>query len=353
MIAILLNLLIILIAIYLLGIVTNEYFIISLDQISHRLRLPHNVAGASLMAMGSSAPELAIALLTLFQKGGIHSDVGAGTIVGSAVFNILVITGMSALARPARITWNVVVRDVVVYIASIGILLLIFRDGTVTLIEALTLVAMYGVYILVLFNWNAFSHGREIGVIEMVEETLSEEHERGGYFRRISLLITRAMGLLTGDVQQHFLRGFLVSIAFIGIFSWFLVNAAVAFAEAIGVPPVLIGLTVLAGGTSVPDLMASVVVSRQGRGDMAVANAIGSNVFDILIGLGLPWALVMLLQGGSVRVGTTDLWQATEALLGTVILLFIFLTTGRVLSRREGWILLSVYAGFVLWMWVR
>ncbi len=71
------NLAIIVVSVYLLSLVTDEYFIISLDEIGHRLKLPHNVAGASLMAMGSSAPELAIALLTLFQASGEHSDVQA------------------------------------------------------------------------------------------------------------------------------------------------------------------------------------------------------------------------------------------------------------------------------------
>ena len=119
--AAILSLVIIAVSIYLLAIITDEFFITSLDQISNKLKLPHNVAGASLMAMGSSAPELAIALLALFNKGGEHSDVGIGTIVGSAVFNILVITGVSAIARPARVTWRVVVRDVVVYSVSIGL----------------------------------------------------------------------------------------------------------------------------------------------------------------------------------------------------------------------------------------
>ena len=108
----LLSLLVIAICIFLLAVVTDEFFITSLDQISKRLNLSHDVAGASLMAMGSSAPELAIALLALFNDGGEHSDLGVGTIVGSAVFNILVITGVSAIARPAAVTWRVIVRDV-------------------------------------------------------------------------------------------------------------------------------------------------------------------------------------------------------------------------------------------------
>ncbi|MCI5158494.1 MAG: sodium:calcium antiporter, partial [Candidatus Electrothrix sp. AUS1_2] len=120
------SLLIMLFAIYILAIMTDEYFISSLDHISHLLNLPHNVAGASLMAMGSSAPELAIALTALFEGSGEHSDVGIGTIVGSAVFNILVITGASALARPAKITLSVVIRDCLVYVTSIVLLLVTF-----------------------------------------------------------------------------------------------------------------------------------------------------------------------------------------------------------------------------------
>jgi Ca2+/Na+ antiporter len=113
-----------------------------------------------------------------------------------------------------------------------------------------------------------------------------------------------------------------------------------------------VALTVLAAGTSVPDLFASVVVARKGRGDMAVANAIGSNVFDILIGLGLPWLLVLIFQGGAITIGTADLLTSTFLLVGTVALLFAFLTTGHKLTRREGAILVLVYAIYVLWVWL-
>ncbi len=271
--------------------------------------------------------------------------------MGSAVFNILVITGLSAIARPANITWHVVLRDIVAYVLSVGALLLIFLDGRVILLEALALLVLYGLYLLLLFNWNALTNDAAVDAIELVESDLAEKHKGKGWFAHLSLWIVRGLGLLAGDAHRQFGRTFVVSIALISLISWFLVHAAVAFAEAIRVPPVLIALTVLAGGTSVPDLFASVAVANEGRGDMAVANAVGSNIFDILIGLGLPWALIMVLQGGDVQVGTDDLWQATVALLGTVILLFIFLTTDRRLSRREGWLLLATYAAFVLWMW--
>ena len=343
--------LIIVVAVYLLSIVTDEFFIPSLDQISRKLKLPHNVAGASLMAMGSSAPELAIALLALF-RGGEHSDVGIGTIVGSAVFNILVITGVAAIARPAHVTWRVVVRDVVVYVASIGLLILTFADGTITIVESLMFLGLYAVYIIILFNWDAFTPDEDENVVEVIEAEIEKAQEEGSVYYRITGIIAKILGFFTGNAHKSYIRAFLVSIVFIAIISWFLVEYAVVFANAIGLPPVIIALTILAGGTSVPDLISSVIVAKQGRGEMAVANAIGSNIFDILVGLGLPWLIAILFIGGmsTIHVGVEDLWTSTFVLLSTVVLLFIFLTTGRVLSRKEGWVLVASYVVFALWI---
>ena len=350
---IILSLVIIVVSVYLLAIVTEEYFITSLDQISVKLKLPSNVAGASLMAMGSSAPELAIALLALFNHGGEHSDVGIGTIVGSAVFNILVITGVSAIVRPAQITMRVVVRDIVVYVASIALLLATFADGVITLLEAVAFLGLYAVYLIVLFNWDAFAPGTEVDVVENLETGMHEAHQNPNLLQRINHAVTKGIGFLMGDARKAYIRTFLVSVVLIAIISWFLVEYAVELANALNIPPVIIALTILAGGTSVPDLISSVVVSRQGRGEMAVANAIGSNVFDILVGLGLPWLLVIIIAVSVVNIGVQDLWGPTIILLITVIILFVFLSTGRQLTRKEGWALVVAYVAFVMWTWIK
>jgi K+-dependent Na+/Ca+ exchanger-like protein len=350
---IILSLVVIVVSVYLLAIITEEYFITSLDQISIRLKLPSNVAGASLMAMGSSAPELAIALLALFNRGGEHSDVGIGTIVGSAVFNILVITGVSAIVRPAKITMRVVVRDIVLYVASIALLLITFNDGVITLIEAIAFLGLYAVYLIILFNWDAFVPGAEPSVVEDLETGLEEEHESQNLFHRINQAIIKGFGFLMGDARKAYIRTFLVSIAFIGIISWFMVEYAVELADALNIPPVIVALTILAAATSVPDLLSSVIVSRQGRGEMAVANAVGSNVFDILVGLGLPWLIVIVVAASVVNVGVQDLWGPTIVLLTTVVLLFVLLSTGRLLSRKEGWLLVVAYLVFVVWTWIQ
>ena len=112
-------------------------------------------------------------------------------------------------------------------------------------------------------------------------------------------------------------------------------------------------LTILAAGTSVPDMFASIMVARQGRGEMAISNAVGSNIFDILVGLGLPWLLALLFLGDRITIGTEGLWTSALVLLGTVVLLFVFLTTNRRLSRREGWILVGVYVAYVAWVWLQ
>ena len=337
-------------SVYLLAIITDEYFIVSLDQISKKFKIPNNVAGASLMAMGSSAPELFIALLALVLAGGSHSDLGIGTIVGSAIFNILVITGASAIARPANITWRVVVRDIVMYVISVAVLIGVFTDGEIVLWEAAIFLVLYAVYIVVLFNWDAFDNGEEDPILAVSEE-IDVERERTGIFFRITKQISRLIGFFMGDPEKSYWRAFAVSIGLIAMLSYFLVEYAVVFADALHISPVIVALTLLAAGTSVPDLFASVIVAKEGRGDMAVANAVGSNVFDILIGLGLPWLLVLIFQGGVIEVGTDGLMTSTFLLVGTVVLLFFFLATGRKLSRWEGVVLILVYVAYVLWVW--
>ncbi len=348
------SLFVIALCVYLLTIVTDEYFIESLDEISGRLNLPANVAGASLMAMGSSMPELTITMIALVQGGGEHSDVGVGNIVGSAVFNILVITGAAALIQPALISRRVTARDSFFYALSIALLLLVFRDGQATIFEAVLFLLLYAAYIVVLAFWSRLAPDPvpvEDSAVAALESAVEAESEQTGVYQRVTSTVSKTIGFAAGDPRQNFVRAFLVSILIIVVISYLLVNMAVAFADALSVPPILVALTILAAGSSVPDLIASVLVSRQGRGDMAVANAVGSNIFDITVGLGLPWLLVLLFRPGTIEVGSSSLFESALILGGTVVLLVIFLFSGRRLSRLEGGILMLVYAAYVIWVW--
>lgn len=347
---ILASLAIILLSVYLLSVITEGFFIVSLDQISQRLKLSDEVAGASLMAMGSSAPELAIALIALFAGGGAHSDVGIGTIVGSAVFNILVITGVSAVvAGGLRIHPFAVRRDTLYYLLSIAYLAFIFADGEVLLWEAVLGLAAYIAYVLLLVFYKDPSRS-DPPARNSSGAVLPEAASGGGARRQIESALSKLLRLLTGSPDKNYLWTFIVAIALIIALSYVLVEATIVLAEGIGIPPVIVALTLLAAGTSAPDLISSIDVARAGRGGMAVANAIGSNIFDIFIGLGFPWVLAILLgSAASIHVGADGLWMSIGILVATTLVLYLLLQSQRMLSRREGFVLLALYLVYVLY----
>lgn len=345
---VLLSLAAILVSVFVLAVATDKLFIPSLDEISRRLKLSDEVAGASLMAIGSSAPELAIALMALFTDGGAHSDVGIGTIVGSAVFNILVITGVSAVvAGGLHIHIFAVGRDIVYYLISIVYLGLVFFDGHVSLIEAILGLVGYVVYMVVLIVWKYLAPHEEDA--EEAKPESEPERQKVAGWHHLELLVERILRRIAGAPDKNFVWAFLVSIALIVALSYVLVESTIVFSAGIGIPPVVVALTLLAAGTSAPDLMASVDVAREGRGGMAVANAVGSNTFDLLVGLALPWTIALSILGLSgIDVGTGDLWVSIGILVATTVILAVFLTSKRELSRREGIVLLLLYAVFVM-----
>ncbi|MDY6824429.1 MAG: calcium/sodium antiporter [Thermodesulfobacteriota bacterium] len=340
------SLAVIIFAIYLLIIISNDFFIESLDRISEKLRLSPSVAGATLMAMGSSAPELSIALIALFTHGGAHSDMGIGTIVGSAVFNILVITGLCAVIRTAAVTLGAIIRDTAFYVASILIMVYIFADGAVTPAEPFFLIALYGAYLLALFLYP----GDEFQEPAPHPPVIPDNNGSSGPLKLFNRWIKHVVTIVAGDAHKNYLRAFAVSILIIVIISKVLVDNAIIFANAIHLPPVIVALTILAAGTSAPDLISSIIVAKQGRGDMAIANAVGSNIFDILIGLGLPWLIILYATSRDIiPVGTKDLMESVFILIGTVMVLFFFLCTQRQLGKKEGIVLLLIYAGYIAW----
>ena len=149
----------------------------------------------------------------------------------------------------------------------LALLIAAFTDGEITLWEAALFIVLYAVYIFVLFNWSAFAPQEADGPFEIVGEEIDVQRERPGLYYRITAQVSRVIGFFMGDPEKSFWRAFAVSIIFIAALSYFLVEYAVIFAKALQVPPVIVALTILAAGTSVPDLFASVDVARQGRGE--------------------------------------------------------------------------------------
>ncbi|KAM9849686.1 sodium/potassium/calcium exchanger 3-like [Aulostomus maculatus] len=506
-----------------LAIVCDVYFVPSLEKVSENLQLSQDVAGATFMAAGSSAPELFTSLIGVFITKG---DVGVGTIVGSAVFNILVIIGICGIfsGQPIVLSWWPLFRDAVFYILSIIVLILVIYDEKVLWWETIILISMYGVYIIIMkFNRSLCSlverycsragqpclsnmrrttavgsvgdcdndmvplkpdscvvAGQDSGVVmvdeqlnlhphqlsfseaslrlfitphfppftrlcmagrmiisqrqrlirarvgpeeggpsgedglgasgpwgrvngmvaegdcqpleseremgkEMGRETLGgvqpkdeeeeeEEPEEGeeesmpfkpfvmpdGWCVRVKWLLSWPISLLLHCTipdcnqplwERWYLLTFLSSTLWIALFSYLMVWMVTIISYTLGIPEVIMGITFLAAGTSVPDCMASLIVARRGLGDMAVSNSIGSNIFDVLLGLGFPWALRTLIvsYGSVVTINSKGLVYSVILLLASVTLtvLCVHLNHWR-LDRRLGLCLLLLYAIFLL-----
>lgn len=384
-----------------LAIVCDEYFCESLEEISSALELSDDVAGATFMAAGSSAPELFTAVVSIFLAPG---EQGVGTIVGSAVFNICVIVGVTALCsgQVLHLWWYPLSRDSFVYGISVLLMVWVMTDGYITLFESVVLVSSYALYVL----WMILN-SRIVGMLQGCEKARAERRAAGFELevspmtklvginpklqpafrvvtsegtqvrRRVDRSQLQAMIATAYNVHRaknkflaklssrsssvekitmagaeaeeeegekscldttfnvvawplNFLMSltipgkrwyaiqFSMSIVWIGVLSFLMVDFATRVGCILGVPTYLMGLTVLAAGTSVPDALASVSVGRNGQGNMAVCNALGSNVFNILLGLGLPWMVVILLNDEPYHVGATQM-------LEPCIILFLYM----------------------------
>ena len=336
------------ISFYLLARICDKYFVESLDKIAHKLKMSSDMAGATLMAAGSSAPELFVAIIALLKPGG-HEDIGTGTIVGSALFNILVIVGASAVAiKKTILSWQPVVRDTIFYSFSIIMLILAFRDGRVDFMEALMFVGLYAIYLVAVAKWRKILPYKDIGnIVKGIEKEIKKSEKKK--WHKITRPLDWAMDKLFPPAKHYYLV-FLTSIAFIMAISWVLVESAVSISNAFGIPEAIIALTVLAAGTSIPDLISSIIVAKQGRGDMAISNAIGSNIFDILFGLGVPWLIVLSFSNKSVFVSTENLLTSVILLFATVIIVFFLLLARKwKIGHKAGYFLIILYIFYLAW----
>lgn len=331
------------ISFYLLAEISDRYFVVSLDKISHKLNMSHDMAGATLMAIGSSAPELFVAIIAIFKPGG-HGDIGIGTIVGSALFNLLVIIGAVGLVKNTTLTWQLVIRDLFFYVIGIAALFYVLNNGSVSMLEASVFVALYGVYVFAVIKWRRWFKYKTYD-----EDPDEEEEEPKKGLMRLFLPLDWLLDLIFPRPKYYFVV-FFISIAFIGALCWVLVESAIVISHTLDIPEVVIALTVLAVGTSVPDMMSSVIVAKQGRGGMAVSNGIGSNIFDIFIGLGLPWMVKAYLVDSDLVTNIEGLSISIGLLFGSVLLLLFALIFQRWrLNHRLGFVFILLYIVYVVW----
>ena len=225
--------LVMLAAFFVMSKVVDEYFIKSLDNISRWLKLTPSVAGATLMAVGTSAPELSTAMFALFLPDA-NPATGVGTIVGSAIFQVLVVIGFAALVKTSYLNWRPVIRDGVFYSLTILLLIVFTRDGKFVLLESSILLGTYVLYLVILFVWTRLvDEGDEPNPIE-VKKTgqFKRPTTEKPLLERINDTITYPLAVIIDllpdpeEDERWTIPVFLLSLAIIGFLSYWLVLAA-------------------------------------------------------------------------------------------------------------------------------
>jgi len=212
-------------------------------------------------------------------------------------------------------------------------------------LEACSLIFLYVIYVIFVMNWQKIlPYDAEIQNEEGEEEKECKKSAWQRIFTPFEFILSKIF-----LPNKYYVGNFFISILLIGFLSWVLVESAIVISTILHIPQAIIALTVLAIGTSMPDLISSVIVAKQGRGSMAICNALGSNIFDILIGLGVPW-LIIIFYTESLQVSQDNLLTSIILLLGSVIILFsILLVKKWKIGRGTGFLLVGIYLAYLLW----
>lgn len=237
-------------------------------------------------------------------------------------------------------------RDTLFYCLSIILLLIAFWDGQIVLQEALFFAALYIGYVISVVQWGKLFPYEDTDPIEIVEE----ESEKS----KLAQASRTLLSTIIPDAKKHpekYLIAFGMAIFLISVLSYSLVESAVAIGDVLHINPTIIALTVLAAGTSIPDLLSSMIVAKRGRGDMAVSNAVGSNIFDILFGLGVPWIIVLVFTDAqTISVANENLISSVILLFATVVAVFVLLIARNwIIGRKAGLLLIGGYLVYLGW----
>jgi cation:H+ antiporter len=279
------------------------------------------VVGLTVVAFATSCPELAVSLRSAFAG---EPDLALGNVVGSNIANILLILGLAAVAAPLVVAQKLIRLDIPLMIALSVVVLLMGLDGTIGRADGAILTVLLAGYL----AWTVRESRRET---RRVQREYEEEYRP---VPRSTREVVRDAGLVAGGLALLLLGA-----------EW-LVDGAVAFALWLGASRLVVGLTVVAIGTSLPELATSVVASLRGQRDIAVGNAIGSNIMNILSVLGLT----SLLAPEGIAVSHKALVFDLPVMIGVAVACLPILYVDYRISRREGWLLLACYAAYLLYL---
>ncbi len=291
-----------------------DVFVDGASNTAQNFKVSKMLIGLTIIAFGTSAPELAVSFSALASG---NTDMVLGNVIGSCIMNILLILGVAAVIHPIRIKSTTVKKELPICMLISTALAILFLDANlgsgapdqITRSDALVLILFFLVFLYYLITLAR-------------QKTEDNKCEKPKFTLGKSLLLV-ALGLVA-----------------IIIGSELVVDNASSIASAIGLSERVISLSIIAFGTSLPELVTTIVASKKGEQDIVVGNIIGSNIFNICLVLGLPVALFGAIIPSSFQI--IDI----IALVASAALLFLFAFTTRRLTRAEGWVMLALFAAY-------
>lgn len=281
------------------------------------------VVGLTVVAFGTSSPEAAVSVRATLSGS---SDLAVGNVVGSNILNVLLILGVSALIVPLCVDRQLVRQEVPVMIAVSCLLLLLCLDGRVSLVDGALLLALLVGYTFFLITQSRRQTSANAGESSKQPELAHASRWDRHWSVQVLLIVAGLTLLVLGA-------------------TW-LVDAAVNVARQLGVSELVVGLTIVAAGTSLPEVATSIVAAIRGQRDIAVGNVIGSNIFNIVGVLGI--SSLVAPQGLAVApsIATFDLPVMIAVALTCLPIFF----TGYIIARWEGALLLGIYAAYTCYL---
>jgi len=312
------------IVIFLIGLIVLSWsadrFVYGASALAKNIGISPMMIGLTIVAMGSSAPEIVVSAIASV-NGNMNTAVGNA--LGSNITNVALVLGITALVKPLLVSSTTLKRELpallIISLIAIGFLF----DGELKSYEGIILLALF-IFVLAMMAWLSLQVDKED---PLIAET-ADEIPKG--VSNTSALIWIGVGLVILPLSAHFL-----------------VNSAVEIARYMGISDLVIGLTIIAFGTSLPELAASIAGVLKGEDDLALGNIIGSNIFNLLAVLGMPGLIAPGLLDPDVY--NRDMY----VMLGLTLLLFLFsfdLIGKRTISRTNGFILLACFIGYQFWL---
>ena len=318
--------------------------------IATRFGVSQMVIGLTIVAMGTSMPEFCVSMVSAL-KG--TPDLAVGNVVGSNTFNTLLIVGCSALVAPIMVKRSSVKRDIPFAVVASLLMLLFCLDGAIGRVDAAVLFAGFCLFMFVTLKYAKTTEGPAAAVATNGAATataISEASSSQTSDHKASSSETSAHEASSSEASQvsgtsmlkavvMLVVGLLCLIAGSNMF----VDNASFVASSLGVSDAVIGLTIVAGGTSMPELATSMVSAKKGNSDIAIGNVIGSNVFNILMIIGITGLVKPMHIAG---ITTLDLIM----MLASMLLMWFFCRTTYKVKRWEGAVLTIVYLAYLTWL---